>query len=118
MCNKVLRNAAARQTTYLKLAKLYAAKGFMSEAKQNFVEYAERMQKVGKIEHAFAALKEFTNISPESASLREMLSEHLKMYGADPGRRGSSAQVNTPTPPTPPPARAHPEDVPHAGKRK
>jgi len=64
----------------------------MSEAKQNFVEYAERMQKVGKIEHAFAALKEFTNISPESASLREMLSEHLKMYGADPGRRGSSVR--------------------------
>src|SRR5437762_113358 len=42
MCNKVLRNAPARQTTYLKLAKLYAAKGFMAEAKQNFLEYAER----------------------------------------------------------------------------
>ncbi len=44
MCNKVLRNAPGRQTTYLKLAKLYAAKGFIAEAKQNFVEYAERMQ--------------------------------------------------------------------------
>jgi len=96
MCNKVLRNAPARQTTYLKLAKLYAAKGFIGEAKQNFVEYAERMQKVGKIEHAFAALKEFTDISPESASLREMLSEHLKMYGADPGKRGSSAGGGSP----------------------
>jgi hypothetical protein len=91
MCNKVLRNAPARQTTYLKLAKLYGAKGFLAEAKQNFVEYAERMQRVGKIEHAFAALKEFTDISPESASLREMLAEHLKMYGADPGKRTSSA---------------------------
>src|SRR5439155_1432922 len=29
MCNKVLRNAPARPTTYLKLAKLYAAKGFL-----------------------------------------------------------------------------------------
>src|SRR6266702_4607086 len=56
-------------------------------------EYAERMQKVGKIDHAFAALKEFTDISSESANLREMLTEHLKMYGADPGRRGSSAGV-------------------------
>ncbi len=54
MCNKVLRNAPARQSTYLKLAKLYAAKGFIAEAKQNFVEYAERMQRAGKIEHAFA----------------------------------------------------------------
>src|SRR6266550_2936587 len=100
MCNKVLRNAPARQSTYLKLAKLYAAKGFIAEAKQNFVEYAERMQKAGKIDHAFAALKEFTDISPESANLREMLSEHLKMYGADPGKRGSAARV------TPPPSAA------------
>src|SRR6267154_6445524 len=104
MCNKVLRNAPARQTTYLKLAKLYAAKGFITEAKHNFVEYAERMQKVGKIEHAFAALKEFTDISGESASLRDMLSEHLKMYGADPGKRASSAGGR----PTPPAARTAP----------
>src|SRR5436190_2444724 len=118
MCNKVLRNAPARQTTYLKLAKLYGAKGFMSEAKQNFVEYAERMQKVGKIEHAFAALKEFTDISPESASLREMLSEHLKMYGADPGKRGSSATVNTPPPRTAPPAGGDHHDLSKSGQRK
>src|SRR5213596_2763896 len=118
MCNKVLRNAPARQTTYLELAKLYAAKGFMSEAKQNFVEYAERMQKVGKIEHAFAALKEFTDISPESASLREMLSEHLKMYGADPGKRGSSTRVNTPPPRTALPAGGDHQDLSKSGKRK
>src|SRR5205823_1511862 len=82
MCNKVLRNAPGRQTTYLKLAKLYASKGFMAEAKQNFVEYAERMHKVGKIQHAFAALKELADISAESAHLRETLEEHLRMYGA------------------------------------
>src|SRR5205807_9989167 len=92
MCNKVLRNAPARQTTYLKLAKLYAAKGFMAEAKQNFLEYAERMQKAGKIQQAFAALKELADISAESAHLRELLEEHLRMYG-DPERRpvGSGA---------------------------
>src|SRR5438093_10373003 len=109
MCNKVLRNAPARQTTYLKLAKLYAAKGFIGEAKQNFVEYAERMQKVGKIEHAFAALKEFTDIAPESASLRDMLSEHLKMYGTDPGKRAASAGGRATTP-------AAPKSAPHAGE--
>lgn len=118
MCNKVLRNAPARQTTYLKLAKLYAAKGFIAEAKQNFVEYAERMQKVGKIEHAFAALKEFTDISSESASLREMLSEHLKMYGADPGKRASSAgRPSAAAAPKPPPPAGH-DDVHKSGSRK
>src|SRR5439155_1715558 len=114
MCNKVLRNAPARQTTYLKLAKLYASKGFLAEAKQNFVEYAERMKKIGKIDHAFAALKEFTDISAESGSLREMLAEHLKMYGTDPGKRGSSARISTPKP-LPPPGG---DDLGKSGKRK
>ena len=114
MCNKVLRNAPARQSTYLKLAKLYAAKGFMTEAQQNFVQYAERMQKAGKIEHAFAALKEFTDISPESERLREILSEHLKMYGGDPGAgRRSAAKINVPTATGP-----GGEDITKSGKRK
>ena len=114
MCNKVLRNAPARQSTYLKLAKLYAAKGFMTEAQQNFVQYAERMQKAGKIEHAFAALKEFTDISPESERLREILSDHLQMYGGDPGAgRRSAAKINVPTATGP-----GGEDITRSGKRK
>jgi len=112
MCNKVLRNAPGRQTTYLKLAKLYASKGFMAEAKQNFVEYAERMHKVGKIQHAFAALKEFADISAESAHLRATLEEHLRMYG-DPERRPGAGTV------TPAPPKAQPHDDPaKSGKRK
>src|SRR6266581_2857519 len=109
MCNKVLRNAPGRQTTYLKLAKLYAAKGFMAEAKQNFVAYAERMQKAGKIQQAFSALKDFTDISPESADLRSMLEEHLRMYGA-PERRSTGA--------APVPKAEPKEDVTKSGTRK
>ena len=82
MCNKVLRNAPGRPTTYLKLAKLYAAKGFIGEAKQNFIEYAERMQKAGAIQQAFQALKEFADISSEGEQLREMLGEHFRAYGS------------------------------------
>ena len=81
MCNKVLRNAPGRPTTYLKLAKLYAAKGFIAEAKQNFIEYAERMQKAGALQQAFAALKEFADISSEGEQLRQKLEEHLRAYG-------------------------------------
>src|SRR5881296_2101306 len=112
MCNKVLRNAPGRQTTYLKLAKLYASKGFMVEAKQHFVEYAERMHKVGKIQHAFAALKEFADISAESAHLRATLEEHLRMYG-DPDRRPGAGAA------APGPPKAKPRDDPsQSGKRK
>src|SRR5213594_2124820 len=98
MCNKVLRNAPGRQTTYLKLAKLYASKGFMAEAKQNFVEYAGRMQKAGKLQQAFAALKEFTDISPESEHLRQLLEEHLRMYGEP---RRSQGRMSAPAPARP-----------------
>src|SRR5213592_220417 len=112
MCNKVLRNAPGRQTTYLKLAKLYASKGFMAEAKQHFVEYAERMHKVGKIQHAFAALKELADISAESAHLRETLEEHLRMYG-DPERR-PGAGAAAPAAPKPQP----PDDPSKSGRRK
>jgi len=112
MCNKVLRNAPGRQNTYLKLAKLYASKGFMAEAKQNFVEYAERMHKVGKIQHAFAALKELADISAESAHLRETLEEHLRMYG-DPERRPAGG-AGAPTAPKVPPQ----DDASKSGKRK
>ena len=112
MCNKVLRNAPGRQTTYLKLAKLYASKGFMAEAKQNFVEYAERMHKAGKIQHAFAALKEFADISAESAHLRQTLEDHLRMYG-DPERR-PGAGTAAPAAPKPQP----PDDPSKSGRRK
>src|SRR6266480_3897964 len=112
MCNKVLRNAPGRQTTYLKLAKLYASKGFMAEAKQNFVEYAERMHKAGKIQHAFAALKEFADISAESAHLRQTLEDHLRMYG-DPERRPGAATA-APAAPKPQP----PDDPSKSGRRK
>ena len=94
MCNKVLRNAPGRQNTYLKLAKLYAAKGFNAEAKQNFVEYAERVHKTGNIQLAFAALKEFTDIATDGEQLRHMLEEQLAHYGVNenPQRRTTQAQ--------------------------
>src|SRR3989440_9202690 len=113
MCNKVLRNAPGRQTTYLKLAKLYAAKGFMAEAQQNFVTYAERMQKAGKLQQAFAALKEFTDISPESDHLRQLLEEHLRMYGEP---RPSHWRMSAPAPAKP--ARPAEEDPTKSGKHK
>jgi len=96
MCNKVLRNAPGRPTTYLKLAKLYAAKGFTGEARQNFIEYAERMQKAGNIQQAFGALKEFVDLSPEGEQLRQMLEEHLRAYG------GPELQAKLAAPPSRP----------------
>ncbi|HUL03845.1 MAG TPA: tetratricopeptide repeat protein [Gemmatimonadales bacterium] len=113
MCNKVLRCAPGRPTTYLKLAKLYAAKGFLAEAKQNFVLYADRMHGAGKIQQAFVALREVTDLSAEGAGLRHMLEDHLKMYGAP--ARSSEGAPPAPAPPASPDAK---EDLHKSGKRK
>ncbi|MGH7752849.1 MAG: tetratricopeptide repeat protein, partial [Gemmatimonadales bacterium] len=100
MCNKVLRNAPGRTHIYLKLAKLFASKGFLAEAKQHFLDYAERMQRAGRVNQAVAALKEFADISPEADELRDILGEHLKAYGATDKRR-SSVATKAPEPPKP-----------------
>ena len=44
LCNKILRNSPGRASIYYKLGKISAQKGFVSDAKVNFLEYADRMQ--------------------------------------------------------------------------
>src|SRR3989475_311488 len=62
--------------------------------------------------HPLAALKEFADISAESAHLRETLEDHLRMYG-DPERR-PGAGTAAPAAPKPQP----PDDPSKSGRRK
>jgi len=78
LCNKILRNAPGRTHVYLKLAQLMVQRGFVAEAKQNLLEYAERMKKAGQLDAAFKALKEFADLSPDSEEIRLLLAEQLK----------------------------------------
>ncbi len=77
LCNKILRTSPGRATVYYKLGKISAAKGFNGDAKSNFLEYADRMQKAGKMEEAFRALKEFADLCPDQDDIRLMLAEQL-----------------------------------------
>jgi tetratricopeptide (TPR) repeat protein len=77
LCNKILRYSPGRSTAYYKLGLISAKKGFNSDAKQNFLEYADRMQKVGKLDEAFRALKEFADLCPGQDDVRLMLAEQL-----------------------------------------
>jgi tetratricopeptide (TPR) repeat protein len=78
LCNKVLRNAPGRTHMYLKLAQLMVHRGFVAEAKQNLLEYADRMRNAGKLDEAFRALKEFADLSPNNEEIRLVLAEQLK----------------------------------------
>ena len=77
LCNKVLRQAPGRASIYYKLGRISATKGFKSDAKKNFLEYADRMQKAGRIDEAFRALKEFADLCPDQDDIRLMLAEQL-----------------------------------------
>src|SRR5919202_170709 len=77
LCNKILRNSPGRNSIYYKLGKISARKGFVNDAKQNFLEYADRMQKMGEFEEAFRALKEFADLCPDQDDIRLMLADQL-----------------------------------------
>ena len=78
LCHKILRSAPGRTHVYLQLAQLTYGRGFVADAKKSFLEYAERMQQSGKIEEACEALKQFADISEDSAKIRQMLAEQLR----------------------------------------
>ena len=77
LCSKILRNAPGRSSIYYKLGKISAKKGFTSDAKVNFLEYADRMQRIGQVEEAFRALKEFADLCPDQDEIRLMLADQL-----------------------------------------
>lgn len=87
LCNKILRSAPGRNHVYLKLAQLMLQRGFVAEAKKNFVEYAERMAGAGKLEEAFNALKQFADLAPENENLRQALIEQLRAAAGDDAAR-------------------------------
>ncbi len=77
LCNKILRNAPGRTSVYYKLGRISARKGFVADAKQNFLEYADRMQRSGQLEAAFKALAEFAELCPDQEDIRLMLADQL-----------------------------------------
>src|SRR6476659_5817171 len=77
LCNKILRYSPGRTIVYYKLGIISAKKGFNSDAKQNFLEYADRMQRLGKMDEAFRALKEFADLCPGQDDVRLMLADQL-----------------------------------------
>ena len=81
LCNKILRHAPQRHQIYYKLGKISAKKGFNSDAKKNFLEYADRMHRAGRDTDAFKALQEFADLCPGQDDIRLMLADQLAKAG-------------------------------------
>ncbi|MGH7545323.1 MAG: tetratricopeptide repeat protein, partial [Gemmatimonadota bacterium] len=76
LCNKILRTVPSRNSIYLKLGQISARKGFLSDARKNILEYAQRMQRAGQLDEAFRALAKFADLQPEP-EIRLMLADQL-----------------------------------------
>jgi tetratricopeptide (TPR) repeat protein len=77
LCSKILRQSPGRVPVYYKLGRINARKGFRTDARKNFLEYAERMQQAGEHEEAFRALKEYASLYPDDEEMRLFLADLL-----------------------------------------
>jgi len=73
ICGKILRVNPGRMHTYLTLAKLYARKNFVVDAKKNLLEYLDRMNKANRRDEAFREVSGFAEQFHGEAEIREML---------------------------------------------
>lgn len=81
LCRKILRLVPGRGAVYLKLGQISAAAGFLADARQNFLEYAQRMKRAGNLDASFEALREFADLSPEDTDVRKLLADQLLANG-------------------------------------
>lgn len=80
ICKKVLRNLPDRAQFFLRMGRIRADQGFLTDARQNFLTYAERMTAAGDIEAALNALVDFVALSPEDLEIRLGLAAQLESH--------------------------------------
>lgn len=81
ICRKIIRNAPTRPSPFLRMGQIRARQGFLVDARQNFVTYAEMMEGRGKTDEALKALEEFVGLAPKDVDTRLFLAEHLITKG-------------------------------------
>ena len=74
LCRKILRAAPARVEVHRTLGRISAAQGFIADARQNFLNYAEQMRQAGRDHDALDALREFAEIAPDDLEVRRLIS--------------------------------------------
>jgi tetratricopeptide (TPR) repeat protein len=80
ICRKIVRNVPTRHQIFLRMGQIRAKQGFLTDARHNILEYAERMQKAGDMEEAFRALGEFVDLAPEDNPARLALAAQLEAH--------------------------------------
>ena len=77
VCRKIVRHDPERPSSFLRMGQIRAKQGFIVDARQNFLTYAEIMQASGETEEAFRALEEFAGLAPADVETRIFLADQL-----------------------------------------
>jgi len=81
LCNKILRQDPLRAPVHYKLGRASAVKGFRSDARRHLLEYAELMQRAGRVDEALASLGELVELGAEMDDLRLLLADQFERHG-------------------------------------
>ena len=81
VCKKIIRNMPERSDAYLRIGQIRAEQGFLPDARENFLTYAERMQQAGDIDESFRALIEFCDLAPDDIGVRVTVAENMAASG-------------------------------------
>lgn len=77
VCRKIIRHDPRRPAPFLRMGQIRASQGFLVDARQNFLTYAEMKQAVGDTDEAFRALEEFVGLAPKDVDTRLFLADQL-----------------------------------------
>jgi len=77
VCRKIIRTDVRRPSPFLRMGQIRAAQGFLVDARQSFLTYAEMLQARNQTDEALKALEEFTRLAPEDIEIRVFLADQL-----------------------------------------
>ncbi len=80
ICRKVIRNYPDRPEAFLRMGQVRGSQGFLTDARQNFLTYAEMVKAKGELEEAFRALIEFVELAPDDVETRRLLADQLHAH--------------------------------------
>jgi tetratricopeptide (TPR) repeat protein len=80
ICKKVLRNLPDRRVFFLRMGQIRGAQGFLTDARQNFLTFAEMATADGDMDGALDALVELVALAPDDLELRMGLASQLESH--------------------------------------
>jgi tetratricopeptide (TPR) repeat protein len=77
VCKKIVRHVPGRDQIYLVMGQVRAEQGFIPDARENFLKYAELMAEAGDLDESFRALVEFADVVREDVDIRVTVADQM-----------------------------------------